>query len=68
MPDDKGRALLNDIATEEFGHAEMISAMVHMLTKDATLKEMEEAGLDGMYAEHGKASILPMPTAFLSLR
>ena len=32
----------------------MISAMVHMLTKDATLKEMEEAGLDGMYAEHGK--------------
>ncbi len=54
MPDDKGRALLNDIATEEFGHAEMIGAMVHMLTKDATLKEMEEAGLDGMYAEHGK--------------
>lgn len=54
MPDDKGRALLNDISTEEFGHAEMISTMVHMLTKDATLKELEEAGLDAMYAEHGK--------------
>lgn len=54
MPDDKGRALLNDISTEEFGHAEMISAMVHMLTKDATLEEMEKAGLESMYAEHGK--------------
>lgn len=54
MPDDKGRALLNDISTEEFGHAEMIGAMVHMLTKDATLKEMQEAGLEAMYAEHGK--------------
>ncbi len=59
MPDDKGRALLNDIATEEFGHAEMISTMVHMLTKDATLKEMEDAGLDTMYVEHGKG-IYPM--------
>lgn len=54
MPDDKGRALLNDIATEEFGHAEMISTMVHMLTKDASLSEMQEAGLESMYAEHGK--------------
>ena len=54
MPDDKGRALLNDIATEEFGHAEMVSTMVHMLTKDASLKEMQDAGLESMYAEHGK--------------
>lgn len=54
MPDDKGRALLNDISTEEFGHAEMIGTMVHMLTKDATLKELEEAGLESMYVEHGK--------------
>ena len=28
--------------------------MVHMLTKDATLKELEEAGLESMYVEHGK--------------
>ncbi|HBA37872.1 MAG TPA: rubrerythrin family protein [Firmicutes bacterium] len=54
MPDDMGRALLNDISTEEFGHAEMISAMVHMLTKDATLEEMKEAGLESLYTEHGK--------------
>jgi len=54
MPDDKGRALLNDIATEEIGHAEMISTMVHMLTKDATVKELKEAGLDTYFTEHGK--------------
>lgn len=54
MPDDKGRSLLNDIATEELGHAEMISTMVHMLTKDATLEELKEAGLEAMYTEHGK--------------
>lgn len=54
MPDDKGRALLNDIATEEIGHAEMVATMVHMLTKDASLEELKEAGLESMYTEHGK--------------
>ena len=56
MPDDYGKALLNDIATEELGHCEMIATMVHQLTKDATVKEMEEAGLGGVYTEHGKGT------------
>ena len=54
MPDDKGRALLNDIATEELGHCEMICTMVKELTKNATLKELEEAGLGSYYADHNK--------------
>ena len=54
MPDDYGKALLNDIATEELGHCEMIATMVHQLTKDASLKELEAVGLGGHYAEHGK--------------
>lgn len=54
MPDDYGKALLNDIATEELGHCEMIASMVHQLTKDATIKELEAAGLGNHYAEHGK--------------
>lgn len=58
MPDDKGKALLNDISTEELGHVEMICAMVHQLTKDATLKELEEAGLGAYYTEHG-VSLFP---------
>ena len=54
MPDDKGKALLNDISTEELGHCEMIAAMVNQLTKNATLKELEEAGLASYYADHNK--------------
>ena len=54
MPDDKGKALLNDISTEELGHCEMICSMVNQLTKNATLKELEEAGLASYYADHNK--------------
>ena len=53
MPDERGKALLTDIGTEELSHVEMISTMVYQLMKGATLKELKEAGLDSMYAEHG---------------
>ena len=53
MPDDKGKALLTDIGTEELGHIEMICAMVHQLTRNATKEELERAGLGSNYAEHG---------------
>lgn len=53
MPDEKGKALLTDIATEELGHVEMICAMVNQLTKGASMKELEDAGLDLNYAQHG---------------
>ncbi len=56
MPDDYGKALLNDIASEELGHVEIIATMVHQLTTNATVKELEEAGLGGMYSEHGKGT------------
>ena len=32
----------------------MIAAMVNQLTKNATLKELEEAGLSSYYADHNK--------------
>ena len=53
MPDDKGKALLTDIGTEEFGHLEMISAMVYQLMDGASLEELKAAGLEGHYTEHG---------------
>ena len=55
MPDNRGKALLTDIGTEELAHIEMISAMIYQLLKDATVEEMKEAGLGSHYAEHGKA-------------
>ena len=54
MPDDFGKALLNDISTEELGHCEMICAMVSQLTKNATPEELEKAGLAPYYTAHNK--------------
>ena len=54
MPDEKGKALLTDIGTEELAHVEIISTMIYQLMKDATLVELKAAGLDTHYAEHGK--------------
>lgn len=55
MPDEKGKALLTDIGTEELAHVEMISTMIYQLLKDATPDELKAAGLGGHYAEHNKA-------------
>ncbi|CAM3368281.1 MULTISPECIES: manganese catalase family protein [Paenibacillus] len=52
---DKVIGLLNDIGTEEFAHLEMIAAMVFKLTKDATVEELEAAGLGAHYANHDNA-------------
>ena len=52
MPDDKGKALLTDIGTEELAHIEIIQTMIKQLTKNASIKEMEEAGLGGHYSMH----------------
>lgn len=58
MPDDKGKALLTDIGTEELAHVEMLQAMIYQLLKGASVKELEDAGLASHYAEH-KRSIYP---------
>ncbi len=53
MPDNKGKALLTDIGTEELGHIEMVSTIVYQLTQNATIDEIKEAGLEANYTEHG---------------
>ena len=55
MPDAKGRALLNDIGTEELAHVEMICTMVHQMMEGASIEELDKAGLLGHYTEHGFA-------------
>ena len=55
MPDNRGKALLTDIGTEELGHIEMLATMIYQLTKDATPEEMKQAGLGSNFAEHGKS-------------
>ena len=72
MPDDKGKAILTDIGTEELAHVEIISAMIYQLTKGATIEELKKAGLDTNYAEHGTslyptdASGVPFTVAYFA--
>ena len=44
---------LNDIATEELAHLEMVGAMVHQLTRGLTEEQIKAAGLDPYYVAHG---------------
>ena len=53
MPDEKSKALLNDIGTEELAHLEMVGSIVHQLTKNASIEEIEKAGLAPYYTDHG---------------
>lgn len=53
MPDQKSKAILNDIGTEELAHLEMVSAMVHQLTDNVSPEELEAAGLGAYYTDHG---------------
>ena len=53
MPDQKAKAILNDIGTEELAHLEMVGTIVHQLTKNASIEEIEKAGLGAYYTDHG---------------
>lgn len=53
MPTGIVKAILNDIGTEELAHFEIVGTIVHKLTKDATIEEIKEAGLDAYYVDHG---------------
>ena len=53
MPDERAKALLNDIGTEELAHLEMVGTIVHQLTDGVCAAEMERAGLGPYYTDHG---------------
>ena len=53
MPDQNAKAILNDIGTEELAHLEMVGTIVYQLTKNASIEEIEAAGLSAYYTDHG---------------
>lgn len=53
MPDQKSKAILNDIGTEELAHLEMVGTIVHQLTDGVSVEELEKEGLGPYYTDHG---------------
>ena len=45
-------AVLTDVATEELGHLEMVSTIVHQLTANLTVEEIENQGFADYYVDH----------------
>ena len=52
MPFKEVIGVLNDIGTEELAHLEMISAIVHQLTRNMTIEQIKEAGFDTYFVDH----------------
>ena len=74
MPDQTSKAILNDIGTEELAHLEMVGSIVHQLTKNATIEELEKAGLAPYYTDHGvdvypvSAAGVPFTAAYIAAK
>ena len=74
MPDQTSKAILNDIGTEELAHLEMVGSIVHQLTKNASIEELEKAGLAPYYTDHGvdvypvSAAGVPFTAAYIAAK
>jgi spore coat protein JC len=67
----QAKAILNDIATEELAHLEMIGTICLQLSEDADIEQIKSSGFDTYYVDHGKgiypsnASGIPFTASYL---
>lgn len=52
MPNDKVKAALTDIGTEELSHMEMVASIVHQLTRNLSMSEIEKSGFAPYFVDH----------------
>jgi len=52
MPYREVAGVLTDIGTEELAHMEMVCAIVHQLTRNLSMEEIEKSGFDKYYVDH----------------
>ena len=52
MPYRQVSSLLTDIATEEIKHLEMVSVMVHQLTRNLTMEQIKGTPFEAYYVDH----------------
>ncbi len=74
MPDRNIAGMLTDIAVEELGHVEMVSAIIYQLTRNLTPEEIKKAGLDTYFVDHTTgiypqaASGTPFTAAYIGVK
>lgn len=74
MPDERAKATLNDVGTEELAHLEMVGTIVYQLTRKASIEEIEKAGLSAYYTDHGldvypsSASGIPFTASYIAAK
>ena len=74
MPEENAKAVLNDIGTEELAHLEMVGTLVHQLTDNASIEQIEKAGLSAYYTDHGvdvypsSAAGVPFTAAYIACK
>ncbi len=44
--------ILTDIGTEELAHLEMVATIIHQLTRNLSMEEIERSGFDKYYVDH----------------
>ncbi len=52
MPYKEAIGVLNDVGTEELAHLEIVSAIVHQLTRNMTMEQIKESGFDTYFVDH----------------
>ena len=52
MPYNDVATLLTDIGTEELAHLEMVATIVHQLTRNLSMEEIEKSGFANYYTDH----------------
>ena len=74
MTDGKVIGILTDVGSEELGHAEMVAAIVHQLTKNLTPEEIKAAGMDKYFVDHtlgvypASADGVPFTAAYIGIK
>lgn len=53
MPYAQVKGILTDIGTEELAHIEMVSAIIHQLTRCLTPEQIKRSGFDTYFVDHG---------------
>jgi spore coat protein JC len=52
MPYREVSGILTDIGTEELAHLEMVATIVHQLTRNLSMEEIEKSGFANYYVDH----------------